>query len=613
MNRLLPRSAPAVQLRAALRSDLDALPDAELLDRFARYADHPAFESLLRRHGPMVHGVCRRLAGADADDAFQATFLVFLRKARSIRRGERLGPWLYGVAYRVALKARARAARLAAYRTEAIDMIPDPAPPADLPDWLPILDAELAALPAKYRDALVLCELQGASRAEAARTLGLREGTLSSRLSRGRELLRRRLLKHGTLLPAAGLAALLGTGGDGRATAPAALAANTSELAKVATGAAAGAVPVGAARLTDEVLKGMFLTKLRLAGAAVTLVALATVGLSAAAIPAEKPGQPPEEKGAAKGAVPATPPKGRPAAVAPKLPDREAVQGLWVLDKLDYDPGMAGPGEKEKIANQVKAMIGNMQFLVAGDIWWALHLITGGHADVAPMKVTLDPSKNPKWIDLWNLGTGDLTRGIYELTGDRLRICTRDEGGAARPAEFAPSGDVLLMVMEFRRDKLPPAAGDKALVGSWEKGPGPVKANGASPAPPQRLEILDGYLLLVARRGSAEHWTGGRYTVDTTKNPKWIDVELTVPLDNGQVTKLYGSYEVADGRLKMALGPKRATRPLEFGDAPDVLLFDVKATEPLSVLPFALPAAKGSAAPPRSKPATAPAPRPKAK
>lgn len=94
MNRLRSHTLPAVTLRDALGSPLDALPDAELLDRFARYADHAAFEKLLRRHGPMVFGVCRRALAspADADDAFQATFLVFIRKARAIRGGDRLGP-----------------------------------------------------------------------------------------------------------------------------------------------------------------------------------------------------------------------------------------------------------------------------------------------------------------------------------------------------------------------------------------------------------------------------------------------------------------------------------------------------------------------------------------
>ena len=194
MNRLR-QHMPEVRAVAA-RSELDSRSDADLLDRFARYGEHAAFEVLLRRHAAVVHGVCRRMLAnpADADDAFQATFLVLLRRAGSVR-GERLGPWLYGVAVRVSLKARSLAARAAARHTEATDMIPDPSTPNDAADWLPILDAELAAIPAKYREPMVLCELQGLSRASAAKVLGIREGTLSSRLSRGRE--RWRCARHG--------------------------------------------------------------------------------------------------------------------------------------------------------------------------------------------------------------------------------------------------------------------------------------------------------------------------------------------------------------------------------------------------------------------------------
>src|SRR5262245_56104249 len=108
MIRLSPRQTTAAVLREAIGSGgLDDLPDADLLQRFAHYADHQSFEAILRRHGPMVWGVCRRvLANAhDAEDAFQAAFLVLVKKARSVRRGDRLGPWLYGVAYKVATRA----------------------------------------------------------------------------------------------------------------------------------------------------------------------------------------------------------------------------------------------------------------------------------------------------------------------------------------------------------------------------------------------------------------------------------------------------------------------------------------------------------------------------
>ncbi len=353
MNRLRTGPLPVVQLRDALRSDLDALPDAELLDRFARYADHPAFEVLLRRHGPMVLGVCRRTLAnvSDAEDAFQATFLVFIRKARSLRRADRLGPWLYGVACRVAMKARARAARLAEYRTEVREMISDPNVPAAVPDWLPVLDTELAALPAKYRDALVMCELEGASRADAAKALGVPEGTLSNRLARGRELLRRRLLKHGTLLPTGGLVALLTTNGVGRAVVPAALLARTSELAVTATSAVTGAVPVGAAQLTDEVLKSMFLTKLRGAGVAVLVPTLMATGLAVAwsgeeprAVEANGVARAPAPSGSKPlehGLVPSAREQIPSANTGPgaALSDQDAMQGLWVAERVELGRG----------------------------------------------------------------------------------------------------------------------------------------------------------------------------------------------------------------------------------------------------------------------------------
>lgn len=587
MNRLRSSPLPPVQLRDALNSGLDALPDAELLDRFARYADHPAFEVLVRRHGPMVFGVCRRMLtnAADADDAFQAAFLVLIRKARSLHRADRLGPWMYGVACRVALKARSCEARRARLRTEATDMIPDPAAPEDVPDWLPILDAELSALPSKYRDPLVLCELQGTTRADAAKQLGIPEGTLSSRLARGRELLRKRLLKHGTLLPAGGLAALFSAGNIGRATAPAALLARTSDLAKIVTGATAGAVPAGAARLTDEVLRTMFLTKLRVAGGVFALFALAAIGLSTAAPPSDKPGGAPPDKSAKKAPAPAAkaPPAPEPRMQPPVAPplsvvefvdhgtvprdDRGALQGLWVLEKVDEGKGRG--------AEEVRDAAEKMQFLIAGDVWWGMS--PGGGDGVAPMRVKLDPTKNPKWLDLADLKHNDTARCIYEHDGDKLRIASAVGAGAPRPAEFIADEDARVTVMHFRREKLPPA-GDPALVGSWV---GEFVGHGEDGKeirlPTQRAEVIDGYIFVFSsEKGRGNDWIGGKYTVDTTKNPKWIDVELVGAAKDDKVTKLYGCYEIVNGQMKLALGVKRVTRPLEFTDVENVLLLNLK-------------------------------------
>jgi RNA polymerase sigma factor (sigma-70 family) len=176
------------------------------LNRFADTRDSTAelaFSELVKRHGPMVLAVCRQILrhSHDADDAFQATFLVLVRKARSIKTGESLAPWLYHVAYRTAHRARAIASR---YRTAHERQIcreeasPDAATTLDL---RPLLYEELGRLPGKYRSPIVLCHLEGRSHEEAARILSWPVGTLSGRLSRGRRLLRTRLERRGVIAP----------------------------------------------------------------------------------------------------------------------------------------------------------------------------------------------------------------------------------------------------------------------------------------------------------------------------------------------------------------------------------------------------------------------------
>src|SRR5205823_2856910 len=167
---------PSLSSPADPPADADRLADGELLRRYLAGREEAALAALVRRHGPMVFGVCRRVLGDahDAEDAFQATFLVFVRKAAAVRPRETVGPWLYGVATRTALKARAHSARRRA-REKQVDELPDVAAPADpaAADWLPLLDQAVQALPAKYRLPVVLCELRGLSRADAAGRLGL--------------------------------------------------------------------------------------------------------------------------------------------------------------------------------------------------------------------------------------------------------------------------------------------------------------------------------------------------------------------------------------------------------------------------------------------------------
>ena len=176
--------------------------DAELLHRFARARDQEAFAALVRRHGPMVFGVCRRVLRDpnDAEEAFQVTFLVLVRKAGGLRQPDRLANWLYGVANRVARKARVSAARRGRHEQAAAG--PDGYFPADGSDadvWA-VLDEEMVALPDKYRAPLVLCYLEGLTNEAAAERLGWPPGSMSYRLARGRELLRQRLVRRGVWL-----------------------------------------------------------------------------------------------------------------------------------------------------------------------------------------------------------------------------------------------------------------------------------------------------------------------------------------------------------------------------------------------------------------------------
>src|SRR5690242_10823036 len=219
--------------RAALLHE-HGLTDAHLLERFLARRDGAAFEALLRRHGPMVLGVCRRLLADphDAEDAFQATFLVLVRRAACVVPRWALGPWLHGVARRTALKARSSAARRRLAEREAGRSRPLAAPPAPADaDLRPLLDEEIGRLPEKYRSPLVLCLLGGKSRKEAAGLLGWTEGTLSGRLARAKELLARRLRRRG--VAPAGAAALAQGAAAGKV--PAALAAATLKAAVAPT------------------------------------------------------------------------------------------------------------------------------------------------------------------------------------------------------------------------------------------------------------------------------------------------------------------------------------------------------------------------------------------
>src|SRR5262245_17051337 len=272
------------------------LADGQLLARFAAARDEGAFEALVRRHGPMVLSVCRRVLRheQDAEDAFQATFLILARKAASVVKRESVGSWLYAVAYRAALQARAASARRRAWETQVEEMPHPEVAPGESQDWRPVLDRELERLPEKYRAAVVLCDLEGLPRREAARQLGLPEGTLSSRLATARQRLARRLAKHGLSLSGGAVAAAL-SGDVVRAAVPAPLVVSTVNAAALVAAGQWAAISTPAALLMRGVLKAMLITKLKLVvGILVVVAALGATSLAyraggPAAIAADKP------------------------------------------------------------------------------------------------------------------------------------------------------------------------------------------------------------------------------------------------------------------------------------------------------------------------------------
>ncbi len=321
----MPLSALSAVVATAARSVTTPDTDGELLRRFVRSGEEPAFAALVRRLGPMVLGVCRRVSGDShlAEDAFQAAFVVLARRASEVRPAEAVRAWLYGVAVRTARGVRAVSARRLARETP-VPAVPDRAgeqlDPPDA-DALAILDEEVAGLPEHLRVAVVLCELDGLSRRDAAERLAIAEGTLSSRLAKARKLLADRLRKRGVSLPAAGLAVLATS-----APVSAGLAAKTSAFASAGV-----PLPPAVAALTNGVFRTMFLHKLTL-GVACAL-ALAAAGFALwGTQPNARATEPPKF---AFGAPAAKPDDAKPPAAKPTGPGTITVSrdrhSFWVL------------------------------------------------------------------------------------------------------------------------------------------------------------------------------------------------------------------------------------------------------------------------------------------
>ena len=351
--------APLVQLLRQFRLQRGGTTtDAELLELFISQRDEDAFETLVRRHGPMVLGVCRRILHneADVEDCFQATFLVLVRKAAALRRRGLVSNWLYGTARKAALKARAmknlrhRKEREAA--TEKVQMAANH--DRDLQE---LLDQELERLPDKYRAAIVLCDLEGLTIAAAAQQLGCPQGTLNTRLVRGRAMLAKRLSRHGLAVSGGVLATALCQNAVS-ACVPGPLVVSTVKAATLlAAGkaAAAGAISAKVVALTEGVLKAMLMTKLKITLAVVLALNFVGAGLGlvycqTAGIGQDKQGKAPvvqeEPKVPSPASQPSVPKNATSGAEQASAKDTPGSQPTHVHDVKFTAVVFAGPGNR---------------------------------------------------------------------------------------------------------------------------------------------------------------------------------------------------------------------------------------------------------------------------
>jgi RNA polymerase sigma factor (sigma-70 family) len=391
------------QLQAAL-----ALPDAQLLERFVRLRDETAFEALLHRHGPLVFGVCRRFLynPQDAEDAFQATFLVLARKADSVAPRSQLGHWLYGVACRVAARAR-KTALLRAREHSGADLAAVPGAEEQVDsDLAPLLHEEVQRLPDKYRRPVMLCYLEGKTNEEAAHQLQWPVGTVKGRLNRARALLRRRLARRG-LSPSAGVltSALV----PAASAAPAGLLVITTKacLCFAASDAAIGGLASAqAVALTKGMLHTMFLSKLKIVAALVLAVALlgGAVGFAYHTLASEPAGANEKDKKADKAKE-----------------DKDAILGTWKVENVEVD-GMDG-SDTEK----------GMELKRATLTFTADKIVVEAGEKSVELMYKLDSSAKPKTIDLDHAGKSWMS--VYSLDDNSLKICSPHEPGGDRPAE----------------------------------------------------------------------------------------------------------------------------------------------------------------------------------
>jgi RNA polymerase sigma factor (sigma-70 family) len=455
------------QLTSVLRflrhaADAAEADDAALLQRFVARRDEDAFAALLQRHGPLVLAVCRRALRqrADAEDAFQATFLVLARKAGSIRQQDALAAWLHRVALNISRTIKAAAARRQAHERQVADMAQAaPSDDVELRDWQSVLHEEVDQLPEKHRVPVVLCYLQGLTHEEAARHLGWPVGSVKGRLARARERLRARLGHRGLTLTGAALTAALAEGAA--AAAPPALLCLTFRSA-LAFAAGREVVSARALALAKGALQTMTAKKLLHATLVLLAVGLfgAGAGVGVGFWPGTGPGAPARESREPRGNAGTA--GARPAPVVTsnepeiKVLDRDAAERKAAerlealikedLKKLEGTWHMVACEEGGKVLAPERTNPNDF-FTFKGTTIFFKSGLRGARGTF-----TIDPSKNPKWMDHTFLNGKQVLKGIYELKGDRLRVLFGLPGGE-RPAELRTKAGDKLWLRTFERVK----------------------------------------------------------------------------------------------------------------------------------------------------------------
>jgi RNA polymerase sigma factor (sigma-70 family) len=436
--------------RAVLLQDGADRTDGELLASFIEEKDEAAFETLVRRHGPMVLSVCRRIVGNhhDAEDAFQATLLVLARKASSVRPRAMVANWLHGVACRTAMKAKTMTAKRRVREANVTEMPePEAAPQDQWHDLQPIIDQELSGLPENYRLPIILCDLEGKSIKEATQQLGWPQGTLAGRLARARKLLAKRLTQRGVVLSGGALAVVLAEKAASASVSLSLAVSTTKAAVAIAAGQAAAPSLVSAkvATLMEGVIKGMLLTKLKTVMVVLLMLGVIAFGGSMATRHTATAQQINAEDGK-KPAIPKAE-KSRRSLKETRLDDDATAQKMKDLPKTLDEQKLHG----EWIGKHDGGGKISVFSLIFGPGKTVRRITENGLDDTGTYSV--DWSKNPHHLDLKLNLKLPATQTIMEFVEpEKIRI-EIGAGDEARPKAFTEETIVLI-----RKEKHPPGS-----------------------------------------------------------------------------------------------------------------------------------------------------------